>query len=77
MAIRVDINHRCGCGFLTRDIDKAVAHCKDTGHTLTTSGTISPEVEHKVAKPGRTRVILERPATVEEFAGLRKKLTGG
>lgn len=77
MAIKVDTSYKCGCGFSTRDIDKAVAHCKGTGHTLFTQGTISPEKEPKVAKPQKTRVVSEEPATVGEFANLRKKLTGG
>jgi len=77
MAIKVDTNYKCGCGFSSRDIDKAVAHCKGTGHILFIQGTIGPEKEHKVAKSEKTRVVSKEPATVEEFAGLRKKLAGG
>lgn len=77
MEIKVDIRHECGCGFSTRDIDKAVAHCSDTGHTLTISGTISLKEERKSTKPAKTRAVPKEPATTGEFENLRKRLAGG
>jgi len=77
MTVKVDIRHMCGCGFSTRDIDSAVAHCNSTSHTLTTSGTICPKGEPKVVKLAKPRVATHEPAMPAEFENLRKKLGKG
>lgn len=77
MAVKVDIKYGCGCGFSTRDVDRAAAHCKSTSHTLSISGTVGLEVESKATKPTRRAAALREPAKTEEFENLREKLKGG
>lgn len=79
MTVKVDIKHVCGCGFSTRDIDRAVTHCNGTGHSMSVYGTISPETPG-ATKPTKTRTVVDDKAAVKvfkspgEFEGLRNKL---
>lgn len=75
---KVNIYYGCGCGFRTRDLSEATAHCDASGHLLTISGTISPEVARKAATSTTRRVAtVAGSAQPEGFEGLRSKLRGG
>jgi len=74
---KVSIDYGCGCGFRTRDLSEATAHCDASGHALTISGAISPEVTPKAITPTTRRVAKSTVAEPKEFEDLRSKLRGG
>lgn len=75
---KVNISYGCGCGLKTQDISEATAHCDASGHALTISGTISPEVARKATTPTTRRVTkVAGSAQPKEFDALRSKLRGG
>lgn len=74
---KVNISYGCGCGFRTRDLSEATAHCDASGHLLTISGTVSPEVARKAAVPTTRRVAKPTVAEPKGFEDLRSKLRGG
>lgn len=75
---KVNINYGCGCGFRTRDLSEATAHCDASGHVLSISGTVSPEVAPKATVPMTRRgAIVAGSAQPKGFEDLRSKLRGG
>lgn len=38
-----NIQYSCGCGFVTRNIEKAIDHVEQTEHTITVLGKIMPD----------------------------------
>jgi hypothetical protein len=53
--------YTCGCGFLTKEHDKAVSHCDATSHTMTVTGTMAPDISRKPMK--------QVPATTQSTSG--------
>jgi len=73
---RQKVVYGCGCGFKTRELEKALGHADSTGHILTANGTIDPDVQpQKSGKPGSKAASVVRYATTGELDDLRKKFT--
>lgn len=41
------IKYSCGCGFKTENMEEAIEHCDNRGHSLTVLGTIRNQTNPK------------------------------
>ena len=39
----IRIQYSCGCGFIAKDVEKAIDHVEQTEHTVTVLGKIMPD----------------------------------
>ena len=46
----VNIQYSCGCGQLFNTLEAAMTHCDGSGHTMTVSGKVKPDVPAKLRK---------------------------
>lgn len=79
MEAETNINFNCGCGFQTKDEEKAKKHSQTTGHSLTALGSVSEPSRRQLVLQGeqlvKARVAREADeARARELAKLKARI---